>query len=141
MGRGRRALQHRRAHEMWRSFFVSTPTAQMVRAPGNLVRWFHTLIPEWFGSLKKQGRNFPWKHFLPILRMLMCSVGMLAWWNLLAHCPSDTLDSQEGSVGRSVGHWGGHIAAAGGSCGNIWEWGHTLARPQTLGSLAGRPTS
>lgn len=59
MGRGRRALQHRRAHEMWRSFFVSTPTAQMVRAPGNLVRWFHTLIPEWFGSLKSRVGIFP----------------------------------------------------------------------------------
>lgn len=44
--------------------------------------------------------------------------GMLARWNLLACCPSDTLDSQEGSVGHSMGR----VAADSGSHGNIWEW-------------------
>lgn len=99
--------------------FISTPTAQMVPAPGNLVRWFLTFIPEWFGSLEKQGRSFPRKHFLPILGMWMVPCGNAGLVDL-----ADLLfmELQEGSVGHSVGHWEGQGPSAGGSYGNIWEW-------------------
>lgn len=97
-------------------------------APGSLVRGFCTFIPGWFGSLEKQGRNFLREHFLPILGMWMVpfgNAGLVEPAGLLS-----ILDSQECSVGHSLGHWEGHIAAAGGSYGNVWEWWHTLARPQ-----------
>lgn len=122
--------------------FMSTSTAQRVPAPGNLVRWFCSFIPEWFGSLQKQGRNFPREHFLPVLGMWMVpcrNAGLVE--------PADLLSIRHlGLPGEFSVTFHGTLART--RCCSWWvSWeylgmvAHFSQTSKTLGSLAVRQTS
>lgn len=79
-GRGRRALQQKLrknvptdAERHGAALYLSICILGGLFAPGNLVRCFCTsyFVPEWFGFLERQGRNFLRQRFLQIIAVQM----------------------------------------------------------------------
>lgn len=86
-GRGRRVLHQKLrktvpmgAERYGAALYLSVYILDSLFAPGNLVRCFCTsdFIPEWFGSLERQSRNYLRKHFLQIIAVGMVHC-MNAW--------------------------------------------------------------